>query len=140
MQASNITRHYLQLQGNGRFGPLLDSQFFWQQLASGQYPQLEQGMLCSAFEFDCAWTSWERHPAGDELVLLLQGQAKLILEREGVETQQLLQKNGDFVLVPAGVWHRAEPLTADNGTCTLLFLTPGAGTEHKPWLPDLIQE
>ena len=91
--------------------------------------------MCSAFSFDSRWQTWERHPAGVELVLLLAGSACLILEQEGVERRQLLQQAGDFVLVPAGVWHTADPCEQAVGTCTLLFFTPGAGTEHKPRQP-----
>lgn len=140
MQASNITEHFLHLSAEGQFGSLLESGSFWQALATGQHPELEQGMLCSAFQFDCAWPSWERHPAGAELVLLLQGNARLLLEQQGEISEHLLQQSGDFVLVPAGVWHSADPLSGHDGSCTLLFITPGAGTEHKPRLPDTPQD
>ncbi len=132
MQASHITEHYLHLAADGQFGALLPAATFWQELTAGQYPQLEQGLLCSAFSFDAPWQSWERHPAGAELVLLLKGAATLILEQDGIESRQLLQQTGDFVLVPVGVWHTADPILDNNDFCTLLFFTPGAGTEHKP--------
>ena len=140
MQAANITEHYLHLTAAGEFVDSFHSSHFWQALASGQYPQLQQGMLCSAFEFASAWSQWERHPAGAELVVLLQGKARLILEQQGGQTSHLLLKNGDFVLVPSGVWHTADPLTEQNGTCTLMFFTPGADTEHKPRLPNSEQD
>lgn len=131
MQVSQITEHYLQLSAEGQFGALLPAGTFWQELATGQHPQLEQGMLCSAFSFDAPWPTWERHPTGAEMVLLLKGAAMLILEQDGIESRQLLQQTGDFVLVPAGVWHTADPILEHNDLCTLLFFTPGAGTEHK---------
>jgi len=34
-------------------------------------------------------------------------------------------------VVPQGVWHRAEVKKPG----TLLFITPGAGTEHRPVSP-----
>lgn len=131
MQVSQITEHYLHLSAEGQFGALLPAATFWQELASGQHPQLEQGLLCSAYSFAAPWPSWERHPTGAELVLLLKGAATLILEQDGIESRQLLQQTGDFVLVPAGVWHTADPILDHNDLCTLLFFTPGAGTEHK---------
>jgi len=131
MQVSQITEHYLPLSAEGQFGALLAAGTFWQELATGKHPQLEQGLLCSAFHFDAPWQRWERHPAGAELVLLLKGAARLILEQDGVESRHLLQQTGDFVLVPAGVWHTADPILDNNDGCTLLFFTPGAGTEHK---------
>lgn len=101
---------------------------FWARLAAGEYPQLDRGRLMSAFTFDAPWPVWERHPAGEEVVLLLSGRATLLLETaDGVQTCALEQA-GDFVLVPANVWHTAQTQTS----CTLLFLTAGAGTEHRP--------
>jgi mannose-6-phosphate isomerase-like protein (cupin superfamily) len=132
MQASHMTEHYVHLAADGQFGALLPAVTFWQELAAGQHPQLEQGLLCSAFSFDTPWPSWECHPAGAELVLLLKGAASLIFEQNGVETRQNLNQPGDFVLVPAGVWHTADPMSNVDSPCTLMFFTPGAGTEHKP--------
>ncbi|MBU1439343.1 MAG: cupin domain-containing protein [Gammaproteobacteria bacterium] len=130
----NIKQHFLQISADAQFREVFQADTFWQQLAGGQFPQLEQGLLCSAFSFDTAWSTWERHPAGTELVLLLTGSACLVLEQNAVESRHLLQQPGDFVLVPAGVWHTADPLSCAGESCTLLFFTPGAGTEHKPRL------
>ena len=44
--------------------------------------------LISCFEFEQDWSSWEMHPAGDETVILLSGQALVVLQHEG--TEQLL--------------------------------------------------
>lgn len=85
-------------------------------------------VLISAFSFDADWTSWERHPAGDELVCLLSGQVTLVLERDGGEDRIELVRPGEYVLVPKGRWHTARTRVAT----TLLFVTPGEGTENKP--------
>jgi quercetin dioxygenase-like cupin family protein len=73
------------------------------------------------------WTTWERHPAGEELVVLLSGRVDLIQQVGGADhTIRMLP--GQAVINPAGVWHRSvvhEPGDA-------LFVTPGLGTEHKP--------
>jgi mannose-6-phosphate isomerase-like protein (cupin superfamily) len=85
-------------------------------------------VLVATFAFDADWTTWERHPAGDELVCLLSGAATLVLERsDGHETVEL-KKPGEFVLVPQGTWHTARTRVAT----TMLFVTPGEGTENKP--------
>ena len=34
---------------------------------------LDEGRLVSLFRFDQPWTSWEMHPAGDEVVCCIQG-------------------------------------------------------------------
>jgi quercetin dioxygenase-like cupin family protein len=73
------------------------------------------------------WDTWERHPAGEELVVLLTGRVDVIQELDGAEMTTPLQP-GEAVINPTGVWHRSvvhEPGTA-------LFITPGLGTEHRP--------
>jgi hypothetical protein len=74
-----------------------------------------------------SWTSWERHPAGEELVLLLNGRVDLIQDIDGIE-HRIELRGGDGVLNPPGVWHTADVI--DPGDA--LFITPGAGTEHRP--------
>jgi mannose-6-phosphate isomerase-like protein (cupin superfamily) len=85
-------------------------------------------VLIATFAFDADWTTWERHPAGDELVCLLSGSATLVLDREGARETIELQKTGEYVLVPKGTWHTART----NVPTKMLFVTPGEGTENKP--------
>jgi quercetin dioxygenase-like cupin family protein len=73
------------------------------------------------------WPTWERHPAGDELVLLLEGRVDLIQEIDGREVRTELRA-GQAVINPPGVWHTAD--VHEPGRA--LFITPGAGTEHRP--------
>jgi hypothetical protein len=42
-------------------------------------------VLISSFSFESNWPTWERHPVGDEIVCLLSGEARLVLERPGGE-------------------------------------------------------
>jgi quercetin dioxygenase-like cupin family protein len=85
-------------------------------------------VLIATFAFDADWTTWERHPAGDELVCLLSGHATLVLERDGEAETMKLDKPGEYVLVPKGTWHTARTNVPTN----MLFVTPGEGTENKP--------
>jgi len=85
-------------------------------------------VLVATFSFDADWTTWERHPAGDELVCLLSGSATLVLDRDGARETIELQKPGEYVLVPKGAWHTARTHVPTN----MLFVTPGEGTENKP--------
>ena len=82
----------------------------------------------SAFTFSEPWSTWERHPAGEEVVMLLSGAATLVLEESGQERTVPLDEPGAYVLVPRNTWHTARTTLPT----TLLFLTPGAGTEHRP--------
>ena len=50
-----------------------------------QHEQFKGRLLVSSFAFAADWTTWEMHPAGDEIVCLLTGRATLVLERQGGE-------------------------------------------------------
>ena len=126
--AKDILSTYLHFRDDGRADALAVTGTFWEELASGALPQLDQGRLMSAFTFSSAWSMWERHPAGEELVMLLSGAATLVLDDAGAERAVELGTPGAYVLVPRNVWHTARTSVAT----TLLFLTPGAGTEHRP--------
>ena len=68
--------------------------------------------------------AWERHPNGDELVQVIDGETKFhIITDDGPQTHVL--KAGMLVIVPQGAWHRFE--SAD-GVC-LMTATPKP-TEH----------
>jgi mannose-6-phosphate isomerase-like protein (cupin superfamily) len=86
-----------------------------------------EGRLICVMPQEETWDSWERHPAGDEVVVLLSGRVDLVQDLDGAEHVVELQA-GQAVINPAGVWHTArvhEPGVA-------LFVTPGRGTEAKP--------
>ncbi|MBW3567180.1 MAG: cupin domain-containing protein [Proteobacteria bacterium] len=83
--------------------------------------------LFSRYAFSEPWPSWERHPAGDEIVYLLSGDVTFVLEGEDVEREVRLSRPGSYVIVPRNTWHTARPHTATE----MLFITPGEGTEHR---------
>jgi len=85
-------------------------------------------VLVSSFAFDSDWSTWERHPAGDELVCLLSGAAALVLDREGKQETIELNRAGEYVVVPKGTWHTARTEVPTR----MLFVTPGEGTENRP--------
>ena len=126
--AKAILSTYLHVRDGGRTDAIAVSEAFWDELARGAHPQLDQGRLMSAFTFSESWPTWERHPAGEELVMLLSGAATLVLEESGAERSVKLSDPGSYVLVPKNVWHTART----NALTTMLFLTPGAGTEQRP--------
>jgi hypothetical protein len=124
-----ILDDYLHVGDDGPASPLAGGAAFWDALARGGYRELEHGRLLSGFEFDSAWTTWERHPAGEEVVLLLAGHADIEIETvDGARHAVSLRAPGDYVLVPRGAWHTART----SEPTRMLFLTPGAGTEHRP--------
>jgi len=72
------------------------------------------------------WPIWERHPVGDEILILLSGELEMVLEtRTGIRKTPL--KAGQTLVVPRNTWHHA--VVKKPGK--LMFITPGAGTEHR---------
>jgi quercetin dioxygenase-like cupin family protein len=89
---------------------------------------LDEGRLVSLFRFEESWTSWEMHPAGDEVVCCLQGHMTLHQELSDGSREQYDLGPGDYAINPRGVWHTAdaqEPVVA-------LFITAGKDTTHRP--------
>lgn len=62
---------------------------------------------------------WERHPAGEELVQIVDGEAELtMMTDDGPQTMTITK--GQLLVVPTGTWHR---FTAQEGV-TLMAATP----------------
>lgn len=73
------------------------------------------------------WPAWECHSEGDELVIVLEGEAEFMQQIDGSELRFAVRA-GDTVINPAGVWHTAnvtKPLRA-------VYITPCPGTQHRP--------
>jgi quercetin dioxygenase-like cupin family protein len=99
----------------------------WEEL-DRRFDQFKGRVLVSSFSFERDWSTWERHPAGDEIVGLLSGMVTLVLDRNGAEEPIALRDAGSYVIVPKGIWHTARTSVPTK----MLFVTPGAGTENKP--------
>jgi mannose-6-phosphate isomerase-like protein (cupin superfamily) len=84
--------------------------------------------LVSSYRFDSDWAAWEMHPAGDEIVCLLSGEVEMVLQRGGTQEVARLTDAGSFVVVPKGTWHTARTRVPT----TILFVTPGQDTQHRP--------
>jgi len=94
---------------------------------NADYGEFRGHTLVSVHEFCESWGSWERHPAGDEVVLLLSGAVRFRIRTEQDEVLVELASPGAYVVIPRGQWHTAET----QQSAKLLFITPGEGTEHK---------
>jgi mannose-6-phosphate isomerase-like protein (cupin superfamily) len=99
----------------------------WQDL-DRRFNNFKGHLLVAQFDFEADWPSWEIHPAGDEIVVLLSGRADMILDLGGSYQVTALAQSGSFVIVPKGTWHTARISTPTS----MLFVTPGQGTENKP--------
>ncbi len=129
----DLARSYVHL-GRGPAAVVLPD-FEWTADALAAYQERfagdgDQGRLVCVIPQEATWDSWERHPAGEEVVVLLSGRIDLVQEIDG-EAHVVPLRPGDAVINPANVWHTAfvhEPGSA-------LFITPGAGTEARPRQP-----
>lgn len=86
-----------------------------------------EGRLVSMHSFSEPWTVWEMHPTGHEVVVCTAGTLELIQEN-GAEEVRIRLEPGEYAINPPGVWHTADV----SGSVTALFITAGAGTEHRP--------
>ena len=84
-------------------------------------------VLISEYAFTTDWPTWERHPAGDELVVLLAGRVEMVLRTADGDEIICLDQPGKYVVVPAGTWHTARTSVPTR----MLFVTPGEGTENR---------
>jgi mannose-6-phosphate isomerase-like protein (cupin superfamily) len=84
-------------------------------------------ILVASFQFDKDWPTWEIHPQGDEIVVLLSGAAQMVFDEKGRHRAVTLSKPGEYVIVPKATWHTAKITTPTS----MLFITPGEGTENK---------
>jgi quercetin dioxygenase-like cupin family protein len=85
------------------------------------------GRLVMVFEGGGSWDNWERHPAGDEVVICLSGRMTVIYETDAGDVRVELGPC-EAMINPAGAWHTAdidEPVR-------FMTITPGLGTEHRP--------
>ena len=85
-----------------------------------------EGRMVMIFDATGPWTSWERHPAGDEVVICLSGRMTVIREIDGRDDPVELGP-GEAMINPRGVWHTAD--VQEPGR--FMTITPGAGTEHR---------
>lgn len=83
--------------------------------------------LISCHSFDQDWDSWENHPHGDEIVLLLAGRVTFLLQLDDEQISIDLDKVGDYGIVPKNTWHTAKIYSPSK----VLFITPGEGTMLK---------
>jgi quercetin dioxygenase-like cupin family protein len=87
----------------------------------------DEGRIVVMNRQKATWDQWERHPAGEEVVLLLSGRVDLIQEIDGQERKVSLRP-GLAIVNPPGVWHTADVHEPGDA----LFITPGRGTDHRP--------
>ncbi|MBX3501134.1 MAG: cupin [Alphaproteobacteria bacterium] len=123
--AFDLMRTYAQLRDDGSALVTEGGDAFWSALDSR--PELHGGRLLGATAQIGDWPHWEMHPAGDEVLILMSGAFALQIERADGAVDTIEMRAGSTCVVPKGPWHRG--LAREPGR--LVFITPGAGTQHR---------
>jgi len=98
---------------------------FWQSI--DRRDDLSRGYLMMVAHMQHTGSSWEKHPAGEEIVYLLSGAVDFVLDLpDGEQVVELRGQAG--CVVPRDTWHRS--IVIEPGD--MLFVTPGEGTSHRP--------
>lgn len=121
-QARKLGDFFAHLVGEGRCREVPVGPDFWERGLA----ELPPGRLVSLLPTGPRWTTWERHPQGEEFILQLSGTLDLLLD-DGDAVRPLTLGAGEFVVMPAGWWHTAD----DSAAGQALFITPGEGTEIR---------
>lgn len=131
----DLSRNYLLLEPDGTAAVLPGGGDFWSQLMSGKATDpgiqrlmgSEKGRLLSGLSASADWTNWEMHPAGDELLYMLEGKVTFVLEL-AAGLKEIALGTGRLLVIPQGVWHTAKVTQPSR----LLAITAGLGTQHRP--------
>ncbi|MFD0372769.1 cupin domain-containing protein [Streptomyces sp. NPDC059071] len=86
-----------------------------------------EGRMVMIFDGDGPGDHWEKHPAGDELLVCLSGSVTVTRDLDGAPHRVLLGP-GEATVNPAGVWHAVDM----SGPTSILTITAGLGTDHRP--------
>jgi hypothetical protein len=125
----DFAQTYVHLGDAGTAVPLPDFEWSPSYLEgySRRFNDSQPGRLVCLIDQAETWTQWERHPAGEELVVLITGRVDVIQDIDGAETLIELRP-GEALVNPPSAWHRS--IVHEPGRA--IFVTPGEGTEHRP--------
>jgi mannose-6-phosphate isomerase-like protein (cupin superfamily) len=116
---------YVHLRPDGQASTVALTPSFWRDIPHNR--ELAKGRLMGAFQIGGSGRSnWEMHPQGDELLILVSGALDVVLD-DGEQRVLSLRDQGTCI-VPQGLWHQQ----VYRAPGMLLFITPGAGTQHRP--------
>ena len=87
-----------------------------------------EARLVSMYHFAGDWPMWEMHPGGAEVVLCTAGSMTMHQEYADGRRESVTLGPGEYAINPPGVWHTADI----SGEATGVFITAGAGTQHRP--------
>jgi hypothetical protein len=122
-QALRLASNFVVLNDKFRANTIEVTQDLYEHLDE-EYKEFAGHLLISSYAFDDDWPTWEVHPAGDEFVILVSGNADLILAKDDGDETIRLTEPGTFAIVPQDTWHTAKIRSHS----VMMFITPGEGT------------
>jgi len=128
IEQQNLATTFVRLRSDATVERLPVDETFWERLMGGTLGDFHNEYLVIMTQFDADWPTWEKHPNGDEIVCLLDGEVEFLLELPDGRSSLTLHEAGAYVVVPAGTWHTAKIRRPSR----MLFITAGEGTENGP--------
>ncbi len=123
-----LNSSYVHLTDGGQAEVIPVTKDFWPEVIAGK--RRLDGWLVTRMPQERDWPTWEMHPAGHEVLVLLSGAMDLILAGAEGQVRVALASGSSFV-VPPGTWHTAK--VKEPGE--LLAITAGQGTCHAETPP-----
>ena len=117
-------RTYVHLSNHGGATTVDVDEHFWETL--GRREDLQDGRMLGLLQLQAGEDHSERHPSGDELLILLSGAVDVVFEH--VDGERVAALRGfRACVIPCGVWHRLRV----HAPSEILFITPGKGTDVR---------
>ncbi|MCA9502976.1 MAG: cupin [Spirochaetaceae bacterium] len=127
----DLGRHpvHLGLGATAQVEPLFTGEMAWYADYSARHEaDGAEGRLVVLHTFSASWDAWEMHPNGHELVVCTAGSITLLQEQPDGRVVSIDLAAGAYAINDPGVWHTADV----EGEASVLFVTAGLGTEHRP--------
>ena len=131
MSTHDITEHpiHLGLGGAASVEPAFTGSMDWYADYEARHAKDGvEGRLVSMYSFTGRWSMWEMHPQGSEVVLCTRGRMTLHQQHPDGTRSAVTLGPGQYAVNEPGTWHTADV----EGEATALFITAGAGTQHRP--------
>ena len=94
MNPLSLSSTYLRLRPDSSIEPL-PVEGFWPRLMSGELGDFHNEYLVTSAQYAADWPAWEMHPHGEEIVCLLSGAARMVLEAaDGTRSEVAVRPTG----------------------------------------------